>query len=87
MFATRAFPSIFNSCLADHVDITVVGQDFILQVTTKPRQSFHDEVYGRLTAVMKPDTLRVEVLRDIGDRESAWAAVKSLATATTEYGE
>ena len=86
-FARRPFLSNFNSYLVVPVDLTVVGQDFHVAGNHKTAQSFHDEVYGRLTAVIKPDMLKVEVLRVIGGDISAWAAVESLATAMTRYGE
>ena len=85
--ATRAFPRIFKSYLADPIDVTVVVQDFHVAGSPRTVQSFRDEVYGRLTAVMKPDTLRIEILRVVGGGELAWAAVESLPTATTKYSE
>ena len=85
--ARLPFLNNFNSYLVVPVDITVVGQDFHVAGNHKTAQSFHDEVCGRLTAVIKPDMLRVEVLRVIGGDKSAWAAVELLATATIRYGE
>lgn len=86
-FARRLFLSNFNSYFVVPVDIIVVGQDSHVADNHKTAQSFHDEVYGRITAVIKPNMLRVEVLRIIGGDKSAWLAVESLATATTRYGE
>ncbi len=50
-------------------------------------QAFHDSIYGRVAAGLKVETIRVEVMRVIGGGESAWAAVESLCTATSKYGE
>lgn len=50
-------------------------------------QVFHDAIYGCISDALKMDTVRVEVTRVIGGGESPWAAVESLATATSKYGE
>ena len=84
---TRAFLRIFKSYLADPIDVIVVVQDFRVAGNHRTAQSFRDEVYGRLTPIMKPDTPRIEILRVVGGGELAWAAVESLPTATTKYGE
>ena len=50
-------------------------------------EAFHGATYDRVSAALKVETIRVEVLRVIGGGESAWAAVESLCTATSKYGE
>ena len=85
--ATRQNPGIFNARLADDVDVTVVGVDFLVAGRHGSPQAFHDNIWGRLTAVLKLETLKIEVRRVIGGGESAWAAVESSATATSKTGE
>ena len=87
MFASRDLPDIFNSYLADNFDATVVGQDFHIGGHYNSIEAFHNAVYGGLTATLKLETLRVEVIRVVGGGESAWAAVESVVTATSKYGE
>lgn len=88
MFANRGHPEIFNSYLAENVDVLVNGgEDFHLGGRYNTVQSFHDEIYGHVTSALKVETFKVEVLRVIGGGESAWAAVESLSTAMSKYGE
>lgn len=87
MFANRDVPSLFHNYLADPIDVTVVGQDFHIGGNYKSMQAFHDGIYARVAAALKVETIRVEVVRVIGGGESAWAAVESLCTATSKYGE
>lgn len=87
MFANRDVPSLFHTYLADPIDVTVVGQDFHIGGNYKSMQAFHDGIYARVAAALKVETIRVEVVRVIGGGESAWAAVGSLCTATSKYGE
>ena len=88
MFANRGHPEVFNSYLADTVDILVMGgEEFHLRGRYNSVQSFHDEIYGHVTSALKVETFRVEVLRVIGGGDSPWAAVESLSTATSKYGE
>lgn len=87
MFANRLVARIFNNYYADPVDITVIGQDFHLSGHYNSIQRFDDEVFGELWELVKVETVRTEVLRVVGGGESAWAAVETLVTATTEYGE
>ena len=87
IFANRDNPNIFNTYLADSVDVTVVGQDFHIAGQHQTPQAFHDAVWVRMTAALKLETLRIEVVRVIGGGESAWAAVESSATATSKSGE
>lgn len=88
MFANRGHTDIFNSYLADNVDVLIVGgEDFHIGGRYHTVQSFHDETYGHLTSALKDGTYKVEVLRVIGGGESAWASVESLSTGTSKYGE
>ncbi len=87
MFANRGVPDLFHTYLADPIDVTVVGQDFHVGGHYNSMQAFHDSIYGRVAAGLKVETIRVEVMRVIGGGESAWAAVESLCTATSKYGE
>lgn len=86
IFSSRDNPSVFNAHLADNVDVSVVGVDFHIAGQHSSPQSFHDNIWGRMTAVLKLETLRIEVRRVIGGGESAWAAVESSATATSKAG-
>lgn len=87
IFSNRDTPSVFNAHLADHVDVTVVGKDFHISGNYKSKQAFHEEIFARVAAALKEETIRTEVVRVIGRGDSAWAAVESLATATSKYGE
>lgn len=88
MFANRGRPEIFNGYLAETCDVLVMGgEDFHLGGRYHTVQDFHDEIYGHVTSALKVETFKVEVLRVIGGGESAWAAVESLSTATSKYGE
>ena len=87
MFANRDVPNIFHTYLADPIDVTVVGQDFHIGGNYKSMEAFHNAIYARVSAGLKTETIRVEVVRVIGGGESAWAAVESLCTATSKYGE
>ena len=87
MFANRETPSVFNTYLADNVDVAVVGVDFLISGRHRSVQEFHDNIWGRMTAVLKVETLKIEVRRVIGGGESAWAAVESSATATSKSGK
>lgn len=86
MFANRGVPSLFLIYLADNIDVTVVGQDFYIGGYYNSMEAFHGAIYDRVSA-LNVETIRVEVLRVIGGGESAWAAVESLCTATSKYGE
>lgn len=85
IFSNRDTPSVFNAHLADHVDVTVVGKDFHISGNYKSKQAFHEEIFARVAAALKEETIRTEVVRVIGRGDSAWAAVESLATATSKY--
>ena len=88
MFANRAATEVFNSYLADNVDVLVIGgEDFHLGGRYNSVQSFHDKIYGEVSSAVKFETFKVEVLRVIGGGDSPWAAVESLSTATSKYGE
>lgn len=88
MFANRDVPSIFNTYLADNVDVVIIGgEDFHLGARHQSAQSFHDGTYGAIGAALKMETFKVEVLRVIGGGDSAWAAVESLSTATSKSGK
>ena len=50
-------------------------------------EAFHEGIYARVAEGLKVETIRLEVVRVIGGGESAWAAVESLCTATSKYGE
>lgn len=71
MFSNRARPEKFNEYLANPIDVTVVGQDFHISGNYKSVQEFHDNIYVRLVAVLKEETIRVEVRRVIGGGDSA----------------
>lgn len=87
IFATRDNPSIFNTYLADSIDVSVVGVDFNVAGRHTTPQAFHDQIWGRLSAVTKIETLRIDVARVIGGGESSWAAVESSCTATSKTGK
>ena len=87
IFANRDVPNIFHKYLADPLDVVVVGQDFHIGGHYKSMEEFHEGIYARVAASLKVETIRVEVLRVIGGGHSAWAAVESLCTATSKYGE
>ena len=87
MFSNRVDTDIFNTYFADNPEILMVGDDFHLGGRHSSVQSWHDSIYGRVTAAVKIETLRNEVLRVIGGGESPWAAVESVTTATTNSGE
>ena len=87
IFSNRDNPTVFNTHLTENIDVTMVGQDFHLAGHHSSPQAFHNEVYGRITSALKPETLRIEVRRVIGGGDSAWAAVESSATAVTKMGE
>ena len=63
------------------------GDEFHLGGRHSTVQAFHDEIYGHVTSALKVETFKVEVLRVIGGGESPWAAVESLSTAVSKYGE
>ena len=50
-------------------------------------ESFHNAIFSRVSAALKVETIRVEVIRVVGGGDSAWAAVELVATATSKYGE
>ena len=87
MFANRNVPSTFNTYLADNTDIVLVAQHEVLGGSYKSGQHFDDEIFNRIQDALRPGTLRLEILRVIGGGESPWAAVNSVVTATTKYGE
>lgn len=87
MFANRGLPDIFHTYLADNFEVTVVGKDFHIGGHYNSMEAFHNAIYGRVSAALKVETIRVEILRVIGGGDSAWAAVESLCTATSKYGE
>ena len=87
MLANRGVPVIFLTCLADNIDVTVRGQDFHIGSHYNSMEAFHGAVYDRVSAALNVETIRVEDLRVIGGGESAWAAVESLCTVTSKYGE
>ncbi len=88
MFANRLYTDVFNSYLADNVDVLVVGgEDFHIGGRYNSVQSFHDAIYGHVSKTWKVETAKMEVLRVIGGGDSPWAAVESVTTATTKYGE
>ncbi|KAI4126772.1 MAG: hypothetical protein LQ338_003590 [Usnochroma carphineum] len=86
MFANRGIPDRFHQYLADPIDVTVVGQEFHIGGNYKNMQDFHDNIYARVAAGLKEETIRVEVRRVIGGGDSAWAAVESYCTAESKYG-
>lgn len=87
MFANRGFPDTFHTYFADNIEVTVVGKDFHIGGHYRSMEAFHDAIYARVSAGLKVETIRIEILRVIGGGDSAWAAVESLATATSKYGE
>ena len=87
MFANRNVPSTFNTYFADNSDIVLVGKNEVLGGSFKSGQHFDDEIFNRIGDALKPGTLRLEVLRVIGGGESPWAAVNSVVTAMSKYGE
>ena len=87
MFANRNIPSTFNTYFADNSDIILVGKNEVLGGRFKSGQHFDDEIFNRIGDALKPETLRLDVLRVIGGGESPWAAVNSVVTAMSKYGE
>ena len=87
MFSHRGHPSIFETYLADNLDVTVVGQDFHIAGQYRDKKAFHEGIYSRVAAALDQSTIRVEVMRVIGDGESAWAVIESKCTAMSKYGE
>ena len=87
MFANRNDPPTFNTYFADNSDIILVGKNQVLGGNFKSGQHFDDEIFHRIGDALKPGTLRLEVLRVIGDGEAPWAAVNSVVTAMSKYGE
>ena len=87
MLANRGIPSLFHTYLADNIDVTVVGQDFHIGSHYNSMGAFHGAIYDRVSAALKVETIRVEVLHVIGGGKSPWAAVKSLCIATSKYCE
>ncbi|KAI4118358.1 MAG: hypothetical protein LQ345_001579 [Seirophora villosa] len=85
IFSDRDVPHVFNSYLAENVEVTVVGMDLLIGGRYKSMQAFHDAIYGRISDALKMDTVRVEVTRVIGGGDSPWVAAESLATATSKY--
>lgn len=71
MFANRGIPDRFHQYLADPIDVTVVGQEFHIGGNYKNMQDFHDNIYARVAAGLKEETIRVEVRRVIGGGDSA----------------
>lgn len=88
MFANRANTVLFNSYLVDDVDVLVVGgDDFHIGGRYNSARSWHDAIYNHVMKALKIETYKVEVIRVIGGGESPWAAVETMSTATTKYGE
>lgn len=87
MFDNRKIPATFNTYFADTADIILMGKHDVLGGSFKPGQHFDDAIFNRIGDALKPETLRLEVLRVIGGGESPWAAVNSGVTATSKYGE
>lgn len=87
IFDSRVDQSVFNSHLADPVDIIIVGKDAPLVGHYKSVQHFDEAVYARMAATLKMETMRIEVVQVIGGGESASAAVESLVTGTTKLGK
>ena len=87
IFANRLVAGIFNPYCTDPVDIDIIGQEFHHGGHYKTIQRFEDEVFGEYWQIVKPETVRTEVVRVIGGGESAWAAVDIRVTADTKYGE
>ena len=88
IFADRDIPEVFDQYLADNVDLTVVGKELHLGGNNKSKKAFHDAVYSRMTdSVVRAETINLEVLSVIGRGDSPWAAVESVATATTKSGQ
>ncbi|KAI4164798.1 MAG: hypothetical protein LQ342_001430 [Letrouitia transgressa] len=85
MFSNRARPDKFHQYLADPIDVTVVGQDFHISGNYKSTQEFHDNIYVRIVAALKEESIRIEVRRVIGGGDSAWAAVETYVTAESKY--
>ena len=88
MFSNRANTVLFNSYLAHDVDVLVVGgDDFHIGGRYNSVRSWHDGIYNHVASALKIETYKVEVLRVIGGGDSPWAAVETMSTATTKYGE
>lgn len=85
IFSDRVIPEIFHSYLSEHVDVEVAGQEFHLSGHHKSIEA-HSAAWSRGVAILKVETLHIEVNRVIGGEDSAWAAVHSTATAITKSG-
>ncbi|KAG8530499.1 uncharacterized protein KY384_005002 [Bacidia gigantensis] len=73
IFFHRINTEEFHSYLADHIDITVTGNDFNISGKFKSLEEFHNKIYVRINAAVKQETLRLEVNRVIGGGESPQA--------------
>lgn len=82
MFSNRARPDKFHQYLADPIDVTVVGQDFHISGNYKSTQEFHDNIYVRIVAALKEESIRIEVRRVIGGGDSAVRKLRSSILAT-----
>ena len=86
IFSDRDRTDVFQSYLSEHVDVEVAGQEFHLSGRHKSIDG-HSAVYSRGLAILKDETLHIEVNRVIGGEDSAWAAVNSTATAIGKSGQ
>ena len=87
IFENRHNQSVFNSHFADNASIIIVGQDDTIGGHYKSTQHFDEVVFDRMSATMKMETARMEVVQVIGGGESATAAVEIVARCTTKLGE
>lgn len=87
IFSTRDVPELFHSHIAEHIDVSVPGQeDFHLSGHYKSIDAFHEAIYARVAAALKPETIVCVVNRVIGGGDSSWAAVHSYTFATCKNG-
>lgn len=87
IFSDRDLPDTFNSYLAEQVDVSVAGQNFTASGLHKSKDAYHEAVYTRIAAVLKLETIRLEVHHVIGGGDSAWAAVHSTGTGLSQSGQ
>ena len=61
----------FHEYLADRIDVTVSGTDFHVRGSYKTVEEFHDNIYSRISAAVKLETMQIDVRRVIGGGDSA----------------
>ena len=86
IFADRDILDVFHTYLADHIDVTVVGQEFDVGSHYNTLKAFYEAIYTRVSAALNIETIRVEAVSATGGGDSAWAAVESSCKAMSKSG-